>query len=300
MHKIAAVIVTFNRLDKLKKSLVFTLQEPFDKIIIINNASTDGTSDYLSSIDDERVHSIHLTENIGGAGGFYTGFKYVAEHCDVDWLVCYDDDAYPEKGSIELFKQLKIPRDAASLAAAVYLPSGKISRMNIPRYNPFRSLKLYIDKKAYNSTEDIDIDMSSFVGYFVRTDLMRQYRYYPEKKLFIYGDDLIYSYGLKKRGWRHLFIPRIRFIHDCATLTQGSDVYRPLWKVYFILRNGTELYRSLFYPSGVAYLIVKYIQLITKSTKYNKKEREQYIRLINKAFIDAWNRNFSVRIEDLI
>lgn len=68
--KYTALIVTFNRLGKLKKTVEETLKLEFTNIVIVNNGSTDGTQAWLSSIVDTRVIVLTLTENTGGAGGF--------------------------------------------------------------------------------------------------------------------------------------------------------------------------------------------------------------------------------------
>ncbi len=52
--KYTALIVTFNRLGKLK-TVEETLKLEFTNIVIVNNGSTDGTQAWLSSIVDTRV-----------------------------------------------------------------------------------------------------------------------------------------------------------------------------------------------------------------------------------------------------
>ena len=76
---LVAVIVTFNRLDKLKLTLEHTLSNAFYRIIVVNNCSTDDTQEWLDSLDDESLAVIHSETNGGGAGGFYQGFRYAAE-----------------------------------------------------------------------------------------------------------------------------------------------------------------------------------------------------------------------------
>ncbi len=66
--KYTALIVTFNRLGKLKKTVEETLKLEFTNIVIVNNGSTDGTQAWLSSIVDTRVIVLTLTENTGGRG----------------------------------------------------------------------------------------------------------------------------------------------------------------------------------------------------------------------------------------
>ncbi|WP_238986796.1 glycosyltransferase [Paracoccus sp. MKU1] len=45
---VAAVVVTFNRLRHLKKTLARLLSEPLDHVVVVENGSTDGTRDWLA------------------------------------------------------------------------------------------------------------------------------------------------------------------------------------------------------------------------------------------------------------
>ena len=72
--KIAAVIVTYNRLPLLKECL-FAIQSQtreLDNIYVINNGSTDGTKEWLSINSNFEVLN---EQNLGGANGFFVGIK---------------------------------------------------------------------------------------------------------------------------------------------------------------------------------------------------------------------------------
>ena len=82
--KIAAVVVTFNRLEKLKKvlsSLEAQTRLP-DQLVIVNNAATDGTDSFLKEYaanfkysDSVQLDIVTLEKNEGGAGGFSAGMR---------------------------------------------------------------------------------------------------------------------------------------------------------------------------------------------------------------------------------
>lgn len=87
---VGIVVVTYNRLSLLKECIDALRHQTYKnfRIVIVNNGSTDGTCEWLSLQNDLIVIS---QENSGGAGGFYTGLKYVAEHAyDYCWFM--DDD----------------------------------------------------------------------------------------------------------------------------------------------------------------------------------------------------------------
>jgi GT2 family glycosyltransferase len=103
MIKVNCVIVTCNRLSLLKECITAVLSQTFliYKIIIVNNASTDGTSDYLKTLDRQRFEIITCRKNTGGAGGFNEGMK---KSCEIgaDWTWVMDDDTIPFQNALEL------------------------------------------------------------------------------------------------------------------------------------------------------------------------------------------------------
>lgn len=256
---LAALVVTHNRIDKLRTTVERLLAEAVDLVMVVDNASSDGTATWLAGLGDPRLHLLSLPVNSGGAGGFAAGLAEISRRFDPDWTVLMDDDARPAPGAMEDFRAR-----AASLApyeavaAGVYYPDGRICDMNRPSRNPFWHLAdflrtltggregFHVTDAAYDPAKaetPQPIDATSFVGFFLsRAGLARGGL--PDARLFIYGDDVIYTLTLVARGAQLAFLPAIRFEHDCSTyVPQGGDIYRPLWKVYFNYRNSLLAYR---------------------------------------------------------
>ncbi|TDO97196.1 glycosyltransferase [Marinomonas balearica] len=309
--KIAAVIVTYNRLEKLKNTVACSLGEALDKIIIVDNASTDGTGEWLSQQADSRLVCLHLEQNIGGSGGFSKGFAKALE-LNVDWLVCYDDDAFPQNGAIAEFRHFSeknIDSTLAGVAAAVYGPDGSIMEMNRPSFHPFKSLiqsaktlcfgrkGFHIPDSYYQKQEPQSIQASSFVGCFVRCSSIRDKLDLPRTELFIYADDILYTLNMAQRGYKHYFVPTIRFTHDCETVSQRKK-YTPLWKAYYTYRNGIELYRvtsGWLFPFVMA---VKAVSWTKNATLY--EEKSKYLALTFEAIKHGLMRDFSQNHQTLL
>jgi GT2 family glycosyltransferase len=68
-----------------------------DAIIIVDNASTDGT---LDRTFPERVTVIRNPANLGTSGAIVAGFAYALEH-DFDWVWIFDADSVPEPDALE-------------------------------------------------------------------------------------------------------------------------------------------------------------------------------------------------------
>lgn len=95
--KVLAAIVTYNRLQDLKKCVEsFRLQSVPVDILVVNNGSTDDTPQWLTSQKDLFVIN---QNNVGGSGGQFAAQSYMMEH-DYDWLVMMDDDGVADKDEV--------------------------------------------------------------------------------------------------------------------------------------------------------------------------------------------------------
>ena len=258
--RLVAVVVTYNRLDKLKATLARLLESPASElaaVVVVDNASTDATASWLAEQHDARLDVLISPSNRGGAGGFEMGMRRAMEAHQPDWLVVMDDDGRPATGGLAAFHALPcvqadgpqsdlksdLKSDQQSgleggaawdaVAAAVYFPQGGICEMNRPSRNPFwhgreflRTLfgggrsGFHVQPSDYDGP-GMQIDVTSFVGFFISAQAVRRIGY-PDPDLFIYGDDGIYTLGLTKVGGRIGFEPSVRFEHDLSTF-QGKD-----------------------------------------------------------------------------
>jgi len=87
---IAVVVLTHNRVHLLQKCVENVLLRTSDRtreIVIWDNGSTDGTGDYLASIEDPRFRVIRSEENVGH-NGYARGFRQTTS----PYMVELDDD----------------------------------------------------------------------------------------------------------------------------------------------------------------------------------------------------------------
>lgn len=100
--RIAIVVVTHNRRAMLQVALRACLAQPAQHLFVVNNASSDGTKEYLDSLaaGEPRLTLRHLPDNIGGAGGFAEGMR-LAYEAGYDWFWLMDDDVEPTPGALQ-------------------------------------------------------------------------------------------------------------------------------------------------------------------------------------------------------
>lgn len=98
---VTAVVVTWNRRELLRECLTAVLDQtrPPDRVIVVDNASTDDTLGVLAR-EFGDVEVLALPENTGGAGGFEAGLRAACSEPGVDWLWMLDDDTIPKPGAL--------------------------------------------------------------------------------------------------------------------------------------------------------------------------------------------------------
>ena len=93
---ISAVVLAHNRRDAVARNLHHLKELPVNEVIVVDNASTDGTADVVNGTDDPRVRLVRSETNLG-VGGRNLGVA--ASSCDL--LLLVDDDSFPLPGAIE-------------------------------------------------------------------------------------------------------------------------------------------------------------------------------------------------------
>lgn len=143
-ERVAAVVVTYNRKAMLDKCLSGLLAQtsPLDRIIVVDNASTDGTAEMFAASgawENPIVEYCRLAENGGGNGGFYEGVKRAYEE-NYDWVWLMDDDAVPQPDAL---RELLNSSEAADILVSTQMDSrGRMYGASTarPRRSPWPSL----------------------------------------------------------------------------------------------------------------------------------------------------------------
>ena len=256
MTSMGIVIVTYNRLECLKKNIdcLSRLDIPRDinlNIYVIDNASTDGTREWLDKKKND-FNVIHMNENMGGSGGFSKGIDIASKENDYVWGM--DDDAFPRKESL------------------------------IELYDVIRN---YGENACYWSNCDKDVDFNNnvkkvdtwmFVGFCVPSKIVKNVGS-SRDDFFIYFDDDEYAKRIIKSGFS-IYKVKDSIIDHSDRVTQldkgsfwGKEIFIPKlneWRIYYYTRNRIIRYRR-FSLEFWRYIMIKQPWLLFKTWIINKK-----------------------------
>lgn len=236
MDKYAIIIVTYNRKALLEECVINALNQtiPAYKIVIVNNASTDDTVEYLKehTFENERFEIIHCDKNIGGAGGFCRGMQ-IALNYNVDWMLVIDDDAilntdYAEKILIALQNQ-----EDYQAAAGIVMTNGSVDKHHRRRVSKYGMLLKILDDSYYQKAT-FSCDIASFCGMMVRKELVERIGV-PHSDYFIFHDDTEYSLRILKYS-KFLVVTDAILDHKTKPTIEKLP-RRYTWKDYYEIRN---------------------------------------------------------------
>ena len=207
-RRIAAVVVTYNRLDLLQELLERLDQVPeLDEVLVIDNASTDGTGAWLAGLEggtyeEHRVVPVlarTLSTNRGGAGGFHDGLAWAMERgADLAWLM--DDDGLPDADCLGRLLQ----ETDLDFWGPVVVDRAQPERLVFPIRLPggTRVVHELADVRlAARNADRIDGIVIPFNGVLVTRELVNRIGL-PREEYFIWGDDHEYRLRAEAAGAR--------------------------------------------------------------------------------------------------
>lgn len=240
LSTVAAVIVTFNRKDKLVRVIDHVLAQSRtpEWVIVVDNASTDGTAEVLANYaGNDRVIVRRLPENIGGAGGFSAGMAHGYElGADFVWIM--DDDCYPNAEALE---ELEAGLTKAEESMGMPLPyacslvkfiDGDLCEMN----NPGTTWDW--GRLIARGQDNVLVTHCSFVSVLFPRWVLTRFGL-PLKEYFIWFDDQEYTLRVTQAG-PGVQVLRSVVVHDMGVnrgVNFGDVTGANIWKFRYGARN---------------------------------------------------------------
>ena len=201
MSTVCIVIVTWNRLGMLKSCVKAAWRFAGEAdVLVVDNASTDGTKEWLEAQDGIEV--LRLPENSGGAGGFAAGMKWAYDR-GYAWIWIMDDDVVPLEGALDVIKANAFRADV--IQAAKYEVDGSECLFE-GILDPRTMRRRKISVASVPSSGYLPCNAATFEGLFVSRAAVDAIGF-PDASFFYGLDDLLYGYRASER-MRFIFVPQ--------------------------------------------------------------------------------------------
>lgn len=237
---IVAIVVTYNRralLERCLQALQGQSRRP-DKILVVNNASTDGTGVWLNELamsGTPWLVAVNLPTNGGGAGGFADGMRLGLD-LGAEWLWMMDDDAEPHPDALE--KLMALPPNPEHIYASLAVAGERTSWVTTLVSPEPREVTLSRDVP-----ECAEVLSVPFLGFLIHRSLAERLGL-PERGYFIAADDIEYCLRARRAGAGihiagHSRIEHPASVHQKVGVLGWEITYLslPPWKRYYDTRN---------------------------------------------------------------
>lgn len=268
MNEVVAIVVTYNRKELLKKCIEnLKKQTVLLDVLVIDNASTDGTKNLLKE-EKQNIKYFNTGSNLGGAGGFNFGIKKAVE-LGYKYLWILDDDTMPTKTALEMFltKDKELEGKYGFLTSKVLWKDESICTMNVQKISKWRRVK--------NFTKEQIVQYASFVSLFIKAETVIKIGL-PYKEFFIWSDDWEYTRRISKIE-KCYFVPKSIVYHWCDRnvganiVTTTSD---RMERFKYMYRNDVVMYRQDGID-GFFYLFIRNILHKIRIYKDGKNVKEK-------------------------
>jgi rhamnopyranosyl-N-acetylglucosaminyl-diphospho-decaprenol beta-1,3/1,4-galactofuranosyltransferase len=242
--QILAVVVTHNRrmlLSRCLDNLLAQTRQP-DQILVVNNASSDGTAEML----EQRGIPFITQENLGSAGGWHRGIQHAMDNrFDAVWLM--DDDGFPDVDALGVLEASLLPdiACAASIVVREDIPTDFV--FDLPVLNMSDLPVIWGRTRKLGTMSELRVAAPGgtypfahfFNGALISMTAVREVGN-VDCNFFMSGDELDYQYRLRKAGKVISVLDAIHYHPD-----QSQRPYTPA-KVYYFVKNSLVLNTRYF------------------------------------------------------
>ena len=240
MPVVHAVVVTYNRRALLEECLAALAAQtrPPDRIMVVDNASTDGTADMVRS-EHPEVELLGLETNVGSSGGFHEGLR-IGHERGADWIWLMDDDLLPEPGALEALlegeRALEGRPPPLLLCSKVVWTDGRLHPMNEAKLKQER--EAFVESCALGL---LPIRHATFASLLVHRRAVTAYGL-PLEHFFIWSDDIEFTGRILKDGPHGYLVPGSVAVHKTKNPHTAVSEGGP--RFYFHVRNITYMLRG--------------------------------------------------------
>lgn len=242
--KILALVVTHNRCTLLSRCLDHLLLQtrPANEILVINNASEDGT---VHMLDRRHIHYI-TQDNLGSAGGWHRGIQYAQDQgFDAIWLM--DDDGFPDSNALEKLESALLPGIACASSVVLcedkpeqfVFPFPVLDKSGLPvlfgrrrKLHTLSELRSEASGGTYPFAHFFNGALVSVAGVHQVGNINTDY--------FMFGDEVDYFFRLRQAGQVVSVLDAVHFHPDVSQRSLSP------MKVYYYIKNTMVLNEMYF------------------------------------------------------
>ena len=241
MEQIFAVVLSYKRKDLLKRCLEAISQQNrrCDGIVVVDNASHDGTEEMLQQLPLANLKIYVLSRNTGASGGFSAGFR-IAYQLGAAFVWMMDDDVIPEPDALQQLiearqRLLAQGQPHSFLLSLAYTEDGQLT--NVPRVDERTNAIDYGNWPALLDLGVIPVRPATYVSILVPRESLERHGL-PLAPMFMWGDDTEFTLRISQEAPGYLVaaskVRHLRRVSGTIDICRETDPARIALHRHFI------------------------------------------------------------------
>lgn len=238
---VSIIIPAYNAMGVIKECLDSVLKINYSrfKITVVDDNSQDDTADFIKN-NYTNIDVFKTRKNLGFAAAVNLGIKKTSS----DIIVLLNmDTAVDVMWLNPLVNALISDKTIGLVGSKILYPDGKTVQHAGGILRP-NGLSVHIgkgefDKRQYNDIRDVDYLTGASLGF--RRDILNIVGFFDEGYRPLYYEDTDFSFRIRKKGYKVLYIPESMLIHKENISTGGlSDAFYYYYhknRLRFVLKN---------------------------------------------------------------
>lgn len=259
------IIVTHNGLHDLRKCLdSLSLQLPSNwEILVVDNASSDGTREFLDSCSSDSIRSVLLNANTGFAAANNTGVAYARG----EWLFLLNNDTTCVDGTLRALEDgaKAYPQFRIFACRMIRSADGKVDNLGIRFTRCLRGTQIE-SGAAHAWTDAREVFGASGGAMVVHRSVIDDIGLF-DPAFFAYQEDVEFAVRARLAGYRCSYLPEAVVYHKGG----GTSSSNPSRYRYFNQRNMELVLRNIprrvwwkYAPGHFAYAVYQVIKWTLK------------------------------------
>lgn len=249
--KICLIILNYND-SKTTMELVELVEsyENLSKVIVIDNASTDGSYNILKKLGNKKVDVISTQSNKGYAVGNNFGAKYAIDRYEPDVILFANPDTKFSQETIdELVRTLYLKKDYA--VAAPIVEQG-YNAWNLPGYwgtvrmlflVAFNVHKRHIKNRILKRQDAYEVGVVEGSFFAIKRTVFEKVKGFDERT-FLYLEENILACKLREYGYKEVITSKYSYQHEHSKSIRKQ--YKAKSKAFVLFKDSFAVFLKYY------------------------------------------------------
>lgn len=281
MVKTYIIILNYNGKENvaqcIKELLKYDAKKESVHVLVVDNASSDGSEEYIREYFGEKVEIIQTHKNLGYAGGNNIGIRHAVKN-GARYICIMNNDIIVKEGFLDdCIDVLKADKRAAFVAPGIANYYTNQSDNTGASISILKGKANFINKNCERNKvpqSKLICDMVEGSCFVFNVNILKKIGFIPEA-YFMYYEETEWCYIAKKNGYHCVSLPFRWVYHKKRAAVKKEDGFYEYMmernRIVFVKRNATKKEKVRF----ILYMMVRNMVI----ARQNKQAVSKYLSM---------------------